>query len=253
MRRASIAAACVFGLLAAGCSAEEPAPQAAARQEAATEIPPTIAPYDPAIDPSDFVETIDNPYMPLEPGTTLVYEGRSDGETEVITVTVTDRTKEVMGVTTRVVRDTVRIDGKLFEDTFDWFAQDRFGTVWYFGEATKEFEDGKVSTAGSWEAGVDGALPGIVMLAQPEVGAKYRQEYYVGEAEDMGRVLELDATTDVAYGSFEDVIVTKDWTPLEPKIAEHKFYAPAVGMVREEAVKGGSGVVELVEMKVKGS
>lgn len=244
----AIVTACVIGLLATACSSEETKPEAKVTEASPAEIPPAITPYDPAIDPADFVATIDNPYMPLEPGTTLVYEGRSDGETETITVTVTDRTKQVMGVTTTVVRDTVEIDGKLFEDTFDWFAQDRLGNVWYFGEATKEFEDGKVSTAGSWEAGVDGALPGIVMLAEPEVGERYRQEYYAGEAEDMGLVLELDATAETKHGTFEDVLVTRDWTPLERGVAEHKFYAPGVGMVREEAVKGGSGVVELVKI-----
>jgi len=132
------------------------------------------------------------------------------------------------------------------------YAQDRDGNVWYFGEDTKEFEsDGTVSTAGSWQGGVDGAQPGILMLAQPQVGDTYRQEYYAGEAEDMAEVLSLAESITVPYGSFEDVLSTRDWTPLEPSIAENKYYAPGVGLVREEIVQGGSGIVELISVAVE--
>ena len=213
------------------------------------EAPPAIDPYEPNIDPANFVDRIDNKYLPLEPGTTMVYRGGDGTETEVVRVTVTDRTKEVMGVTTTVVKDVAVVNGELAEKTFDWFAQDQFGNVWYFGEATVEYEDGKTDTAGSWEAGVDGALPGIVMLGSPDVGDQYRQEYYEGEAEDMGKVITLDAETVVAYGKFDDVLVTEDWTPLEQNVLENKYYAPGVGVVREEAVKGGSTVLELVSVR----
>ena len=152
--------------------------------------------YHPEIKPEDFVAAIDHPYLPLRPARPWVYEGDGDeGEPERVEVVVTSERREVMGVSTVVVRDTVTIDGELVEDTFDWFAQDRDGNVWYFGEDVKDYEDGKlVSTAGSWEAGVDGALPGIVMPAEPAVGDAYRQEYLAGEAEDMAEVLATDET-----------------------------------------------------------
>ena len=145
--------------------------------------------YTVDIDPDDFVEVIDNPYLPLQPGTRWVYEGVEDGETERVEVEVTTDRRDVMGISAVVVRDTVYEDGELIEDTYDWFAQDVDGNVWYLGEDSREFEDGElVSTEGSWEAGVDGALPGIVMLADPEVGDAYRQEFYEDEAEDMAEV-----------------------------------------------------------------
>jgi hypothetical protein len=182
-------------------------------------------------------------------GRTLVYEGVSGGEQERVEVTVTDRTREVMGVTATVVRDRAFVEGSLVEDTFDWFAQDRFGNVWYFGEATAEYEKGEiVSRAGSWEAGVDGAMPGVVMLADPRVGDRYRQEFYAGEAEDMARVRAAGASVAVPAGSYQHVLVTEDWTPLEPDVLEHKSYAPGVGVVLERVVKGGSGVLRLVEI-----
>jgi hypothetical protein len=210
----------------------------------------TAAAYAPEIDPAEFTTDIDNPYMPLRPGTRWVYEGEGDdGESERIEVEVTDDTRQVMGVTVAVVHDTEFVEGEMVEDTYDWFAQDAEGNVWYFGEETAEYEDGEVvSTAGAWEAGVDGAQPGIVMRAAPRVGDTYRQEFYAGEAEDMGEVIELDRTVTVPFGSFDGVLVTRDWTPLEPDVEENKFYAPGVGMVAEETVEGGSSRAELVEM-----
>jgi hypothetical protein len=184
------------------------------------------------------------------PGTTLVYRGLSDGEREVVTIEVTGATKEILGVTCVVVKDTVEIAGEIHELTFDWYAQDVDGNVWYMGEDSKEYEDGKVSsTEGSWEAGVDGALPGVIMPATPEVGLAYTQEHYAGEAEDKGRVVALGRTVRVPYGSFDDVLVTEDWTPLEPRFLEHKHYAPGIGVVFEELVKGGEGALRLVEVR----
>ena len=159
-----------------------------------------------------------------------------------------DETREVMGVEVRVVHDVVTEDGELVEDTYDWYAQDADGNVWYFGEDTKEFENGKVSTtAGSWEAGVDGAQPGVLVPAEPEVGQTYRQEYYAGEAEDAAAVLSLDEKVEVPFGSYDGVLMTKDFTPLEPDILEHKFYARGVGLVLALAISGGSDREELVE------
>jgi hypothetical protein len=219
----------------------------------AIQIPPVEGPYDWTIDPADFVAKVDNPYFPLEPGTVLVYEGQSDGEREVVTIRVTGRTKEILGVTCVVVRDTVEVAGEIHEDTFDWYAQDVDGNVWYMGEDTKEFEDGEVvSTEGAWEAGVDGALPGVIMPADPQVGLAYTQEHYAGEAEDKGKILALGESVTVPEGSFEDVVVTEDWTPLEPKILERKYYAPGIGVVFEEIVKGGEGVLRLVERRSRG-
>ena len=204
--------------------------------------------YAPRIDPSEFTTTIDNPYLPLVPGSRWVYESRTPDGLEQIVVEVTDETRAVMGVTTVVVRDTVTLDGVTIEDTFDWFAQDLDGNVWYFGEDTREFENGvAVNADGAWEGGIDGAQPGVAMKAHPRVGDRYRQEYDRGNAEDRATVLALDAAVRVPFGAFDSVLKTKDFTPLEPGHVEHKFYAPGIGLVQEELVKGGSERAVLVE------
>ena len=214
------------------------------------QIPPLRGPYDWTIDAANFVSTVDNPYFPLVPGTVLVYEGTSDGEREVVTIHVTHETKQILDVTCIVVRDTVKVAGELREDTFDWYAQDVDGNVWYMGEDTKEYENGKVSsTEGSWEAGVNDALPGVIMPAHPEVGLAYTQEHYAGEAEDKGKIVALGESVTVPFGSFGDVVVTEDWTPLEPAVRERKSYAPGVGVVFEEIVRGGDEVLRLVEVR----
>jgi hypothetical protein len=203
------------------------------------------APYQPSIDPATFTTTIDAPFLPLTPGTTLRYEGGS----EQIEVTTTGATRMVMGVATLVVHDRVREDGKITEDTEDWYAQDAAGNVWYFGEDTAECENGAITNRdGAWEAGVDGAQPGVAMLADARVGDHYRQEYLPGKAEDQARVLRLGDSVTVPAGSFSDVLVTEDFTPLEPDLLEDKLYAPGVGVVEEREVKGGSGVVKLTEI-----
>jgi hypothetical protein len=196
-------------------------------------------PYTPNIDPADFVREIDNKYFPLKPGTTFVYAGNAERDEMAVTHT----TKQIMGVECVVVNDRLWEDGKLIEQTYDWYAQDKEGNVWYFGEDTKEYKEGKVSTEGSWEAGVDGAKPGIMMQANPKVGQSYRQEYYKGHAEDWAQVVNLDEIVKVPYGSFEHVLVTKEWTPLEPNLVEHKYYAPGVGPV------GPPGGLELIDIK----
>lgn len=220
----------------------------AAPTTTAPAVTPVIDPgdggaYHPDIDPADFVVGIDNPYLPLVPGTRWFYEG----ESERIEVEVLAETRAVMGVAATVVRDTVYVDGELAEDTFDWFAQDREGNVWYLGEDTHEYEDGKpVSDAGAWEAGVGGAQPGIVMLAAPEVGDAYRQEFLAGEAEDMGEVLAVGVSKRIGLGSYDDVVVTRDWTPLEPDAVEEKWYARGIGLIYETTTAGGTGSIELI-------
>lgn len=202
--------------------------------------------YQPDVDAEDFVAGIDNPYLPLLPGARWVYEGEEDGEVERTEVVVTDLEKEILGIDVTVVRDTVTLEGELVEDTLDWFAQDEDGNVWYLGEETAEYENGEVvSTEGSWEAGVDGAQPGIVMLAEPERGDAYRQEYDPGNAEDMAEVVRIR--------SRDDVLVTREWTPLEPDVVEEKRYEPGVGLVLEIVKRGGHGRTELVEHTPGGS
>jgi hypothetical protein len=199
--------------------------------------------------PGDFTTKIDNPYMPLKPGTRQVYrETDAEGHELRVVVRVTRRTKRVAsGIRGRVVRDTVTEDGELVEDTFDWYAQDRKGNVWYLGERTTEYEDGKpVSTAGSFEDGVDGARRGIVMLARPRVGREYAQERAPGIAEDRARVLSRDEQVEVPAGHFRRVLMTRDWNPLEPKVNEYKFYAKGVGLVLALGVSGGGDREELL-------
>ena len=161
-------------------------------------------------------------------------------------MTVTRQTRQIMGITATVVRDVETRDGQPVEETADWYAQDRDGNVWYLGEDTSAIRDGKPSPAGSWEAGVDGALPGIIMKAAPRVGDAYRQEYYRGEAEDMGKVVRAGAAETVPFRSFDGLLVTQDWTPLEPEVVEEKYYAKGVGLVLETTIRGGSDRNQLV-------
>jgi hypothetical protein len=197
------------------------------------------APYDPRINPANFVNPLEigksvppNPYHPLVPGSVWIYQGPE----ERIRVEVTNETKEILGVTTIVVRDVVRDDeGERVEDTDDWIAQDNEGNVWYFGELSQSYEDGElVSLEGSWTAGVDGARPGILFKANPAVGDLYRQEFLPGEAEDLGKVLHLDGQATVpATRCNSACVVTADFSPLEPDARERKFYAPNVGLILE--------------------
>jgi hypothetical protein len=205
--------------------------------------------YAPHINPSDFTTKIDNKYFPLKPGTTFVYQGNSGGNPERDVMSVTHSTKQIMGVKCVVVDDKVWAHGKLSEKTFDYYAQDKKGNVWYFGENSKEYKNGKASTQGSWEAGKVGAKPGVIMQARPKVGQSYRQEYLKGSAEDMARVIELNGSAEVPYGSFDHSLVTKEWSPLEPGVVEHKSYAAGVGDVKEVTVKGPSETLGLVKVE----
>ena len=193
------------------------------------------APYDPQIDPANFVDprtATPNEYFPLVPGTIRVYKGGP----ETITVTVTGEIKEILGVPCIIVYDVVKDHGEIIEDTEDWYAQDQDGNVWYFGELSKGFENGElVSLEGSWKAGVDSAKPGIVMEADPRKGDLYRQEFSLGNAEDLAKVVSRgEESVSVRYGEFtEDVLKTEDFTPIQPDVKEFKYYAPGVGVVLE--------------------
>lgn len=202
-------------------------------------------------DPADFTTNIDNEYWPMEPGTRWTYrEVDEKGIQYDVVVTVTDQTKEVAnGVTARVIRDTVTQNGEVVEDTFDWYAQDADGNIWYLGEDTAEFENGVVtSQRGSWEAGVDGALPGVMVPADPRPGLAYRQEYYAGKAEDNGEVLSIDEMADVPHGHFEHMMLTKDTIAIEPDVLEYKLYAKGVGPALVLGVSGGGGTEQLVKV-----
>lgn len=197
--------------------------------------------YNPVINPSDFVNKIDNPLFPLTPGTTFIYEGMTEKGNEHVEVKVTHNTKVILGVTCIEVRDTGTVSGVLAEDTLDWYAQDKDGNVWYFGENALEYnENGEVvSIEGSWKAGVDCAKPGIIMKAHPQVGDLYRQEFALGEAEDMAEVLSLNESITVPFGSFTQCLETKEFSPLEPDVLENKFYAPGVGNIQTVDVESG--------------
>ncbi len=230
---------------AAGSSAPGPV-----RPSPATAQPPATIPLPP---PRSFVPNVDNPFSPFLPGARWVYRGGTPRERERIVVEVLHRTKVIEGIRATIVRDTVRVNGEVIEDTFDWYGQDRRGRVWYLGEATRELEDGKVvSTDGSWEAGVDGARAGVTMFRHPRVGRSYRQEYYAGHAEDQAEFLTLDTRVATAAGRFEHVRMTQDTTPLDPAIAELKFYARGVGVVLELDLAPEAGRTELVRFHAGG-
>jgi hypothetical protein len=202
------------------------------------------------IDPANFVDAVTNPYMPLLPGTTYVYKGVQDGKPAKNLTTVTHQTKVLMGVATTQVHDRVYLKGKLIEETLDWYAQDKDGNVWYFGEDSKDIENGQVvSTEGSWQAGVNGARPGIVMKAHPKVGDYYRQEFAGKVAADRAKVISVNTSADVPFGAFGHVLQTREFTELEPGVVEQKFYARGIGFVRSVMVKGGTEVFNLVAIR----
>ena len=204
------------------------------------------------LDPAAFAGVvIDHPYWPMTSGSHWVYrETDAEGKEQRVEVTVTGETRTILGIAATVVHDVVTEDGELVEDTFDWYAQDAQGNLWYLGEDTREYEAGKVvSTAGSWEAGVDGAQPGIILPAEPRTGMAYRQEYYAGEAEDSAEILGIDRSVEVPFGSFEGVLETRDFTPLDPTLEEHKFYAAGIGPVEVAQTSGGTSHEVLISFE----
>lgn len=202
-------------------------------------------------DPADFDDPLPNEYFPLEPGWTATLHGTEDGERLVEHVVVTDRTKVIQGITTTVVRDVIRHRGALVERTADWYAADDTGTVWYFGERTAEYDEhgDVISTKGSWEAGVDGAVAGIIMPADPRPTDAYRQEYYKGEAEDQGWVVERGISLRVPYGRVDHAVRTFEWSRTEPDVMVGKLFAPGLGIVLEYTLAGGNETLELVRVR----
>jgi hypothetical protein len=208
------------------------------------------ASYHPHIDPAGFGPNVANPWFPLRPGTTLVYAGRKDGDKAVDVVAVSPRTKIIDGVSTRVVNDRLYANGVLVERTSDYYAQDRCGNVWYFGEDTAELdEQGRVvSREGSFHAGVDGAQPGVFMQAHPTIGRMFRQEWLPGQAEDQFKVIAKHADMRVPYGSFHDALRTEETTALEPGVVDNKLYVRGIGEVLEVTLKGGDEKFTLVDV-----
>jgi hypothetical protein len=248
--RAAIALSLV-ALLAAGCgSAGDRSSSTAA--SSASRLAPIHGAYAPSIDPADFVGAIDNRHFPLEPGTAFHYRGvQEDGKTpQTDDQVVTHHTKRIMGVTCTVVRDTVSSRGKPIEKTFDWYAQDKAGNVWYMGEDTRELERGRfIKASDSWEAGVAGAQPGIIMPGKPRPGDAYRQEYFPRHALDQARVLGSGGAVEVRYGSFKDTLLTVETAPqLDPGVAERKYYVAGIGVVKEQTVSGNREQIELVSV-----
>ncbi|MEK6840784.1 MAG: hypothetical protein AABX79_02415 [Nanoarchaeota archaeon] len=204
---------------------------------------------DQKVNASEFSDVVDNRYFTLTPGTKYVYEGDTEDGLERTETYVTEEKRTVNGIETTVVWDRVWLEDELIEETYDWYAQDKEGNVWYFGENSTEYENGKVSsTKGSWEAGVDGAEAGIIMKANPVVGDKYKQEYYKGVAEDMAEIVSLGEIVETKYETFSDCLKTKDWNPLESGSGEYKYYCPATGNVVLEIVIETDEQVELIDI-----
>ena len=244
--RVIVIAAALVMVFTAGCNAKDSQNVGSGQARGGTgsgipqDLPQGAEPVN--LDPKDFTTRIDNPYWPMDPGTRGTYRETDKGGAQLkVVVTVSDQTKKIAnGVTARVVRDTVTRDGELIEDTLDWYVQDKEGNIWYLGENTAEFANGKLITkAGSFEAGVDGAQPGIVMPADPQDGMKYRQEYYRGEAEDNGEILSTNEKVRSPFGQFDNALLTKDTITIEPNVLQYKLYAKGIGPVVAVGVSGG--------------
>jgi hypothetical protein len=242
----------IFAVIAGAVALVSVAPGVAdassAQSQSTTSVcdPPAPPPMPPA---SEFVKSVDNIYFPLPPGTKLVYRGQDTGDHVVDKVVVTDETKTILGVTATVVLDRVLVNGQSSEKTFDWYAQDRHGNVWYLGEAAFDFVRGHwVRAEDSWRAGRDGALAGLIMEAHPNLEDSYAQEHLPGTAMDEARVVSTDARISVPYGTFTHALKTKECTPLEPGVVDVKYYGQDVGEVSEATVQGGMSSLVLVSV-----
>jgi hypothetical protein len=263
MRRVVLALSVSMALLVGGCSAQQAAtpsqtatpsatPPATSAPTAQTATPTASAtpsmPVQPG--PGEWAPEINNPWFPYIPGTTFTYRGQKDGQPTVDTYVVTNRKKMVNGVSATIVINTLRTGAHEIEGTEDWYAQDKNGNVWYLGEATQTFDKNgkKLSTVGSWQAGVDGAKAGLFMPAHPKVGDSYYQEYKKGQAEDTYEVISLDGTITVPHGSYTGALVTRETTVLEPSVVSEKYYVNGIGQVYENDVKGSTEYAKLVKI-----
>jgi hypothetical protein len=258
-RFAAVAAAAVAGALvittagASGVGASQPfpagGPAISSLRTAAVGVSAASA-YEPHLRPGDFSLGIDNPYFPLPVGRTWVYRGTRDRQSQIDRVTVTSKTKLVAeGITARVIRDVATHNGKLLEKTDDWYAQDNQGNVWYLGEDTTAYlPDGQADKSGSWEAGVNDAEPGIIMLAKPQIPDAYRQELLKGEAEDTAWIINRGGSVSAPFGTFHRTLRTLEFARIEPGVVDQKIYAAGIGIVSEKALTGPQEVAQLVRM-----
>jgi hypothetical protein len=267
MSRFSVLAVAGLLIIVAGCgsASQKPTPESSqpveptstalasssSERSASPSVTPSIAPSMAAaasgqIEPADFTSTVDNARFPLVPGTVFTYRGTKDGHKAVEIVTVTGETKILAGVTCVVIEDKVSLAGVPAERLLGYYAQDRGGNVWYFGEDDEELDNGQVvSTEGSWHAGVDKAPPALFMEASPTVGKSFAHDYTKSDF----AVLSLADKVTVPFGAFTDALVTKEWSPVEPDVETHKFYVGGVGLVRDVAVKGPTEEFVLVKVE----
>jgi hypothetical protein len=203
-----------------------------------------------------FVEEITNPYLPFDPGTTKWYVSKTieNGNRTVnkIRLDVTHDTKLILGVKCTVVHVQTTEDGTLIEDAYDWYAQDRQGNVWNFGESTKDISGAGVDSSGSWEAGVDGAKQGIAMYAHPadHLGETYYEEYYANVAEDLANLINSNSTISIRFGRFMHCVQLNETSRLHPGEVSKKSYAPGLGEILSEiTIPGGHGRQELVAIR----
>lgn len=240
MFRRFVIATGFVGLVAAACTNGSRSGSNTSSPGSVASSPAASSPYTVTINAADFSATVDNPYFPLKPGTTLIYRGTKDELPGLEILHVSNQTKRILGVPCVVVQDVLSLGGHVEETTLDYYTQDKDGNVWYFGEDTQELNaKGQIlNTEGSWMAGVDGAQPGIFMAANPEIGKPYRQEYYPGQAEDFFAALSTTDPVTVPYRMFPNSLLTREWSPLEPNTLDHKNYVKGIGEVAEVSVKG---------------
>jgi hypothetical protein len=257
LKPATIVLAALVGV-ACGCGSSgkaattSPSDAANASVGSAPELAPIHGTYAPKIDPANFVSGVDNRWFPLKPGTKFHYKGvQEDGKTpQTDDALVIRRHKMILGVRCTVVQDSVYQRGKLIERTIDWYAQDKYGNVWYMGELAREVKHGRLVKAGdSWQAGVRGAKAGIIMPGNPQPGDQYRQEYYPGHALDQARVLGPGGKVKVPAGTYKSTLETVETAPkLDPGVAEHKWYVAGVGDIEEHTVSGNREHIKLVSV-----
>jgi hypothetical protein len=242
-----LAASAATGLVSATAATAS----ATSPTDASPAAPAQRAASSPVIDAANFTAVVDNPWYPLVPGTIFTYRGTKDDKAALVRYEVTHETATIDGVPCVVVHDTLTLDGTLAEQTVDWYTQDLQGNVWYFGEDTRTLDaSGKVSsTEGTWQAGVDGALPGIFMPAEPRIGQSFQQEYLAGQAEDRFVVTQIGVPVTVPFGTFKDGMLTVEWTSLEPDVLSEKAYIKGTGEVKELDVAGDNESLQLVSIQ----